>query len=430
MGVGLALTLLGGCAGGGTGDPPSPTSSPTAPDSPGPTSSEPMPTNTAPDSARVDLEPPTFSNPTAITNPLFPVSDVEQAVQLGVDAGETLRVEVTLLPETRVIEWNGQQIEARVHHFIAYLGGRIVESALDFYAQADDGSVWYLGEEVENYEDGKVVDNEGTWLAGRDGPAGMIMPADPRVGAVYRPENIPGFVFEEVTVRAVDQTVEGARGPVEGAIAVQELLMDGTLEDKVFAPGYGEFEARTSEELVTVAIAVPIDALGEPLPAELETLADGANDVFGAAPSGDWAGIAVTVEAMTAAWEAYAAGDVPPLLDQQMSDALNTLIEAGAAQDVEATRQAAIDVAQATLDLELRYLPRPEVDLDRLGQWARQLVLDAAAGDRGAVAGATLREIWSRVAPSASDAQLAELLAAAESQDPAALQQALDALQP
>lgn len=414
-GAGIALILLG-CAGGGLGDPPSPAS---------PTPSEPIPTNTAPDSARVDLEPPTFSNPTAITNPLFGVSDVEQAVQLGVDAGETLRVEVTLLPETRVIEWDGGQIEARVHHFMAYLDGRIAESALDFYAQADDGSVWYLGEEVDNYEDGRVVNNDGTWLAGRDGPAGMIMPADPQVGDVYRPENIPGLVFEEVTVQAVDQTVEGPRGPVEGAIAIQELLMDGTLEDKVFAPGYGEFEARTSEELVTVAIAVPTDALGEPLPAELEELADGANELFAG-------GSAETVDAMIAAWEAYAAGDVPPLLDQQMSDALDALTEATAAQDVEATRQAAIDVTQATLDLELRYLPRPEVDLDRLGQWARQLVLDASAGDRGAVAGdvATLREIWSRVAPSASQAQLAELLAAAESQDPAALQQALDALQP
>ena len=29
----------------------------------------------------------------------------------------------------------------------------------------------------------------------------MIMPADPRVGDVYRPENIPGLVFEEVTVK-------------------------------------------------------------------------------------------------------------------------------------------------------------------------------------------------------------------------------------
>jgi len=130
--------------------------------------------------------------------------------------------------------------------------------ALDFYAQVDDGSVWYFGEDVFNYEDGVVVDNEGTWLAGKDGPPGMIMPADPKVGNVYRPENIPGVVFEEVTVQAVSQTVGGPRGPVSGAIFVQEHLMDGTIEDKVFAPGYGEFRAQvvSLDELYGVAFAV------------------------------------------------------------------------------------------------------------------------------------------------------------------------------
>ena len=91
-----------------------------------------------------------------------------------------------------------------------------MEAARDYYAQGADGSVWYFGEEVDNYEDGVVVDHEGTWLAGPEGPPGMIMPAQPAVGAVYRPENIPGVVLEEDTVKAVDQTVQGPRGPVLG----------------------------------------------------------------------------------------------------------------------------------------------------------------------------------------------------------------------
>ena len=52
------------------------------------------------------------------------------------------------------------------------------------------------------------------------------MPARPRVGDVYRPENIPGLVFEEVTVKKVDQTVRGPRG-APGAILVQERPFDG-----------------------------------------------------------------------------------------------------------------------------------------------------------------------------------------------------------
>lgn len=109
------------------------------------------------------------------------------------------------------------------------------------YAQADDGSVWYFGEDVFDFRDGAIVVTEGTWLAGRDGPAAMIMPADPQVGDVYRPENAPGIVFEEVTVASVQETLDGPLGPIEGGMLASELHMDGGTEDKFFAPGYGEF---------------------------------------------------------------------------------------------------------------------------------------------------------------------------------------------
>ena len=137
------------------------------------------------------------------------------------------------------------------------MNGRILEVATDFYAQADDGSVWDFGENVDNYEDGVIVDHEGTWLAGKDGPPGMIMPADPQVGDVYRPENIRGLVFEEVTVKRTGVTVNGPRGPVPGAVFVQERLMEGTIEDKIFAPGYGEFKAQVAslDELYKLALA-------------------------------------------------------------------------------------------------------------------------------------------------------------------------------
>ena len=45
------------------------------------------------------------------------------------------------------------------------------------------------------------------------------MPVDPQVGDVYPPENIPGFVFEEVRVKAVERTLDGPLGPVEGGVA-------------------------------------------------------------------------------------------------------------------------------------------------------------------------------------------------------------------
>jgi hypothetical protein len=96
----------------------------------------------APDSARVDLAMPTFSNPTQVTNPLFPVSRQQSVLMLGDVDNRPFRTEVTTLPYTRIVDWEGQQVETLVSQYFAYLGGRIQEVAYDVYAQADDGSVW------------------------------------------------------------------------------------------------------------------------------------------------------------------------------------------------------------------------------------------------------------------------------------------------
>jgi hypothetical protein len=180
-------------------------------------------TGCAPERMRVDRTKPSFSNPTKVTNPLFPVSKQQSVLLLGRVDGKAFRTEVTLLPDTRIVEWQGQQVETLISQYVAYLDGRLHEVAYDFYAQADDGSVWYFGEDVFNFKDGAIVDTHGTWIAGKDGPAAMIMPADPKVKDVYRPENFSGFVFEEVTVKSVAKTLDGPLGPIEGGLLIEEL---------------------------------------------------------------------------------------------------------------------------------------------------------------------------------------------------------------
>jgi hypothetical protein len=79
----------------------------------------------------------------------------------------------------KTIEWNGQRIEALQSQFLAFLKGRITESAIGLYAQADDGSVWYFGEDVVDYEKGHAATTDGTWVVGVNGPGAMIMLATP-----------------------------------------------------------------------------------------------------------------------------------------------------------------------------------------------------------------------------------------------------------
>jgi hypothetical protein len=390
---------------------------------------------TAPDSQRVDLVEPTFSVPTTVDNPLFPISDLHSAILLGNDEGNPLRIETVLLPEPKVVDVGGEKVETLVSQFVSYLDGRIHEVALDWYAQDDAGNVWYFGEDVFNYEEGVVADTDGTWIAGEDGPPGMIMPADPQVGQAYRPENIPDLVFEEVTVKTLDLTVDGPRGPVTGAmVGTENHLLEGNYEDKTFAPGYGEFTSGVGANLEALALAVPTDAQPGGVPPELEAISQGATEVFAAADSGDWEAATQSLDAMTAAWEAHrASGTVPPLLDVQMGQALdalrgNALMPAVDDRNREGARNAALDVEIAALDLELQYRPPAEVDLGRFAVWANQLAVDSTSdeADPGQVAGdvSSLEWIWDRIAHRLDQAdvdaiggQLEELRVAADAED-------------
>ncbi|HEX2359023.1 MAG TPA: hypothetical protein VHH72_04330 [Solirubrobacterales bacterium] len=383
--VGLAL-LLALCAGlvqagcGGDGNGTAETRSGTIPQ---PAVDDPR---VAPESRRVDLEVPTFSNPTEVTNSLFPVSKQESVLLLGQVDGEPFRTEVTLLPETRIIEWEGQRVEVLVSQYVAFLSGRLHEVAYDFYAQDDSGAVWYFGEDVFNFRDGVIVDTHGTWIASKDGPAAMIMPADPQVGQVYRPENIPGFVFEEVTVKAVDKTLQGPLGPVEGGLEIRELhLLDSARETKTFGPGYGEFLTGGAGDVEAISLAVPTDRLDGPTPAELEALAAGAERIYGAGQLGSSA--KGTIARMGDAWKTVQAGQVPDNIEPLMSASLRRLRRAVDAGEQAKASQAAIDVAQSAYDLQLRHRPATEVDFARFQLWLAQLGLDAKAGDPALVNG-------------------------------------------
>jgi hypothetical protein len=360
-------------------------------------------------SQRVDLVAPPFSNPTRVTNPLFPISRLDSVVLNGRVDGKPFRTETTLLADTRVIEWSpGQCVKTLVSQYVAYLDGRVQEVALDLYAQADDGSVWYFGEEVYNYERGVVADTSGTWLAGKEGPTAMIMPASPEPGDVNRPENIPGLVWEEVETTRTGRTVRGPLGPVGGAIVGRELHDDGGFSDKVFAPGYGEFFTADRGDVEALAVAVPTDARPGPTPARLRRVATGAKRVLRQARARRWRSATRTVGAIRRAWPA---DGVPHRLVAPTTRALGTLARALAARQPLRAQNAALDVEQAGLDLRLRHRPVPDIDKARFELWTRQVAVDARARRRAAVSGdvAVLEWIRDRFASTLADVMLTRL---------------------
>ena len=390
----------------------------------------------APDSERIDLATPKFSHPTPITNPLHPTSRVEQVIFGGHVDNKPFRTEVTLLPETKPTPYRGTTIDTALIQYVAYLDGRIQEVAIDRYAQADDGSVWYFGEEYSAFEDGKVTDTEGTWVVDDKTPAALIMPAHPRVGDVYRPENVPEVVFEEVRVDKVDMNVPGPSGNISGAMEVNELHMDGTREGKIFAPGYGEFSTGDpGGDLEAVSLASPTDRRPDPAPAEFGALSAAVRAVFEAAADSDAEHAMQAATTLDQAWGAARTKSIPPQSQSQMKRDLGEMATAVDVKDWRSAQSAALRVAQNELDLRLLYQRVIDVDLARMALWADQLPIDAAADDAGAVLAdvVALERVWERTrhgvdSAGAVDAALQQLRKAADAEHLPAVDGAVAAL--
>jgi hypothetical protein len=119
--------------------------------------------------------------------------------------------------------------------------GELVEHTKDYYAQDQKGRVWYFGERVDNIENGKVVDHEGQWFAGKGrAKPGLFMPAKPKVGQVFKQERAPGVAEDRSRVVAVGLDVRTSAGRFDSCIRTKDYApLDKTSEFKFYCPGVG-----------------------------------------------------------------------------------------------------------------------------------------------------------------------------------------------
>jgi len=349
---------------------------------------------------------PRFTHPTEITNPFYPVSLIGQAISLGTEGGGPFRTEVTLLPGARAITWDGQRTEALMSQYVAYADGKLVEVAYDSYAQADDGSVYYLGEDVTNYEDGKVINHNGSWLAGKDGaPPALIMPAHPQVGQTFNPENFPGVAYETDEILSLTEKTTTPDGPSDKGVLIKEILMDGSIEHKVNVANFGIVESRATDEQVTLVLLNRTDAKPGNVPEPVSAMEVQAEDILDVVPGGNWQQVTADVAAIKGGWQAYraqAARDkVPQGFQEALTAALDDLEQASAAKDAAGTMQATNDLSAAVIDLSTVYRPATPTDLSWLDVLERQVVLDVAAKDFSAAADSLAKTstVWARLKP-------------------------------
>jgi hypothetical protein len=185
----------------------------------------------------VDLDQADFT--TQIDNPYRPMVPGSRRVYEHTETDGTVqRVEVSVTPRTKRIA-NG--IEARVVRDRVSEDGELIEQEDDWYAQDSAGNVWYFGEEVKEYENGKVKATN-SWEAGVDGAQpGVVMPADPRAGLAYRQTHYAGKEEDRAQVLSADERAEAPAGYFRDAVAIKEWspLEPKLVEYKLFARGVG-----------------------------------------------------------------------------------------------------------------------------------------------------------------------------------------------
>ncbi len=188
-----------------------------------------------------------FSNPTIIDNTYLPLAPgvILNYRMEGEEEVETIVTEV--LATTRVV--NG--VACVIFHDRVTLdqgdGDVLIEDTNDWFAQDDNGNVWYMGEEVINYEyndEGELVEtnDDGSWEAGVDGALpGIAMWNSPSAGESYYQEYYEGEAEDMGMIVALDVEVELENGTVyENCLQTLDWnSIDPILEYKYYAPGIG-----------------------------------------------------------------------------------------------------------------------------------------------------------------------------------------------
>lgn len=184
-----------------------------------------------------DLDPDDFVF--GIDNEFFPLIPGTVMFYEGVNEGVPVSNIFTVTHDTKVI----LGVTTTVVHDRAFEDGVLVEETFDWFAQDEDGNVWYFGEDSRVLDEaGNIISTEGSWEAGVDGAeAGIIMLAKPRIGDRYHQEFAPDIAEDQAKIIGLDRSACVAYGCFDDLLVTKEFtrLNPGVVDHKLYAEGIG-----------------------------------------------------------------------------------------------------------------------------------------------------------------------------------------------
>ena len=201
-------------------------------------------------------------------HPYFPLVPGSTTRIEGIEDFLETIVETEVLDEVKQIELvqDGDPllINARVVEEREFVNGDLFERGRNYYAQClETGDVYILGEDVEIFlENGDVVVQGDTWLAGKDGAeAGIIMPGNLTIGATHLQENVPDISLNESKMLAASVTATVPLGTFNHCIQIVETSLFFADEEpgvKTYAPGIGLIDDEGILKLTSVSEGSPL----------------------------------------------------------------------------------------------------------------------------------------------------------------------------
>jgi hypothetical protein len=145
---------------------------------------------------------------------------------------------VSVLEDTKLADG----VRTRVVEERETSGGKLAEVSRNYFAiDRITSDLYYFGEDVDIYKDGKISGHEGAWLAGVNGARfGLMIPGKPAVGARYYQENAPKVAMDRAEIISVTEESKVPAGVFKNCLHTRESsALEKDSEDKWYAPGVG-----------------------------------------------------------------------------------------------------------------------------------------------------------------------------------------------
>lgn len=163
---------------------------------------------------------------------------LEPGYQLVFEDGRD-RLTITVLTDSRVVDG----VTTRVVEERETRDGAPVEVSSNYFAiSARTNDVFYFGEDVDMYKSGKVVNHEGSWLAGVGGARfGLMMPGTITLKARFHQEVAPRVAMDRAEIVSASEVLKTPAGTFTDCVKIEETtpLEPGAREYKFYASGVG-----------------------------------------------------------------------------------------------------------------------------------------------------------------------------------------------